>query len=260
MQPAHRRDQVRIASSDVPEQHVRMACDGLGVGRHDEVRAQFERTLTERRHRRVVDDDERAGGVRAACHRCDVGEVQSGIRWRLDPDEPIAFERHAGDVRGRACLEAHAERREEFFRERTRRVVAVRRQQRAISLTQRRVEDRGDRRHAGWQRHDFGVFEFGERAFEGGPSRVGPAAVLVVARGFAGQPVSAGRHDRRRKRVAGGEPSVAMVQRARETRVEIGSVHHESWSAGRPALRAAGAYQRAGGLRLIVICRSTTVT
>lgn len=73
------RDDVWIAAGDMAEQHVGMPVGRLGVGSNDDVGAEIERALAERRHRGVVDDDDRARLVRGLGDRCDVANVQSRI-------------------------------------------------------------------------------------------------------------------------------------------------------------------------------------
>ena len=77
------------------EQQVGVAADQLRAGVHDEVGAERERRLPDRRRERVVDDDHGAGRASRADHGRQVDDIEHRVRGRLDPDES-----GAGDRRG----------------------------------------------------------------------------------------------------------------------------------------------------------------
>ena len=65
----------------------------------DRVGAELERLLQVRRGKGVVDDEQRADGVRCVSGLADVDDVQQRVRRRLDPDELHVFV----EVRRRGC-------------------------------------------------------------------------------------------------------------------------------------------------------------
>ena len=62
---------------------------------HDDVGAELERLLEVRRREGVVDDEQRAGGVRGIGRGPDVDDVEQRVRRRLDPDERVRSSRWA---------------------------------------------------------------------------------------------------------------------------------------------------------------------
>ena len=72
---------------DRAEQHVGVAAQALGAREHREVGAVGERLLPERGADRVVDREQRAGGVGGSGRGGDVDDVQARVRGRLEPDE-----------------------------------------------------------------------------------------------------------------------------------------------------------------------------
>ena len=89
-----------------PSDHVRVPAEVLGGRVNDDVGAELERLLQVRRRERVVDHEDRAGGVRCICGGTDVDDVEQGIRGRLDPDHPRALVDVSGEV-GRDLLRCH---------------------------------------------------------------------------------------------------------------------------------------------------------
>ncbi len=169
---AHSRCQLDARRRDVPEQDIGMARDALGVGDHDQVCSERERSLAQRRSGCVVDRHQRAFGVCAPSHCRDVGQFQHRIGRRLDPDQPITREIGAAQLDRRAAFDPHRERREKFFCQRARRVVAVGRQQNAIARAQGREKNSGHRRHARRKDHRFGTLQMGQRILERVPGRI----------------------------------------------------------------------------------------
>src|SRR5262249_58762612 len=69
----------RVARRDVAEEEIAVPGQPLGVGREGEIGAEIERPLAEDRRGRVVDDDERALGVRRIGERPDVADVEPRV-------------------------------------------------------------------------------------------------------------------------------------------------------------------------------------
>ena len=78
----------RVVRRREPADHVGVAAEVLRRRVHDDVGAELERLLQVRRRERVVDDEQRAGGVRRVGGGADVDDVEERVRRRLDPDEP----------------------------------------------------------------------------------------------------------------------------------------------------------------------------
>ena len=97
--------------ADEPADHVGVTAEVLRRRVHDDVGAERERPLQERRRERVVDDDACAARVRERGDRGDVDDGERRIGGRLDPHQrgavgPVATERvDVGEV-GHAPLDA----------------------------------------------------------------------------------------------------------------------------------------------------------
>ena len=76
-----------VVRGDEAADHVAVAAEVLRRRVHDRVGAELERLLEVRRGERVVDDEQRADGVRCGGGLADVDDVQHRVRRRLDPDE-----------------------------------------------------------------------------------------------------------------------------------------------------------------------------
>ena len=87
--------------SDGAADHVGVAAEVLRRRVDDEVGAERERLLQERRGEGVVDGEQRAGRVRRVGGAADVDDVQQRVRRRLDPHEL----RVVVEVRGEAVVE-----------------------------------------------------------------------------------------------------------------------------------------------------------
>ena len=77
-----------VVGGDEAADHVAVAAEVLGRRVDDEVGAEVERLLQVRRRERVVDDEQRADGVRRVGGLANVDDVQERVRRRLDPHEP----------------------------------------------------------------------------------------------------------------------------------------------------------------------------
>ena len=82
-----------------PSDQVGVAAEVLRRRVDDDVGAEVERLLQVRRRERVVDDEDRADGVRRVGGRADVDDVEQRIRRRLDPDHPRALVEVVGEAR-----------------------------------------------------------------------------------------------------------------------------------------------------------------
>jgi len=132
-------------------------------------------------------------------HAFDVGQVESRVRWRLDPDQAVTrhislLQRGGGDG-----VDQHAKAGEELLRQGAGDVIAVGWKQHPVATFQLRIEDRSHGGHAGREDDCFCVLECRQRLFERVPGRVGPASVLVRPGGITRQVVDAGGDDRRGK-------------------------------------------------------------
>ena len=70
-----------------PSTTSRVPGEVLGHGVHDDVGAELERALHQRRRERVVDADERARRVRGLDERGQVGDLEHRVGRRLDPEQ-----------------------------------------------------------------------------------------------------------------------------------------------------------------------------
>ena len=93
-----------VVGGDEPAHDVGVTAEVLGRRVHDDVGAELERPLQERRGERVVDDDARAALVRDRADAEDVDDGERGVGGRLDPHQrgavgPVALERvEVGEV------------------------------------------------------------------------------------------------------------------------------------------------------------------
>ena len=93
----------RVVHGREAADHVRVAAEVLGRRVDDDVGAELERALEVRRRERVVDDDERADGMRGLGDRADVDDVEQRVRRRLEPDQ-LGLSRRATPARRRVAL------------------------------------------------------------------------------------------------------------------------------------------------------------
>ena len=191
-----------VARGEVPHQHVRVPARRLRVGRDDDVGAEIERALQVRRHRRVVDGEPGAGGVRAFGDEGEVARVEPRVRRRLGEHQRCARERRVREVGGRVLAQLDAERGEEAVREGARVVVAVGRQHECVPRAQGRHEQRRDRGHAGREEGAVRALDQPERALGVAPRRVRRPAVVVRPRRLAGLVERGRQHRRPDRRVA----------------------------------------------------------
>ena len=93
----------RVAADGGTEQQVGVPADELGRRVQDDVRAELERTLAQRRRERRIDHRERAALAGAGGDRRDVRDDDQRVRDRLDPDHVGALGRRedGGGVVGR---------------------------------------------------------------------------------------------------------------------------------------------------------------
>ena len=155
---------------------------------HDDVGAQLERALQHGGGEGVVDDDERAVRVRRRGDGRDVGELERGVRGRLDPHHRGARARRddligVGDV-DVDHLQLAARRAIVELADRAG-VRAAGRDDRGSRLDE--VEHGRDRGDSGCERHAAPALESPERVFEGRPRGIGVAPVLAVAAGDVGR-------------------------------------------------------------------------
>ena len=90
-----------VVRRDEAADDVAVAAEVLRRRVDDDVGAEVERLLQVRRRERVVDDEQRADGVRRVGGLADVDDVQQRVRRRLDPDEPDVV----AEVRGEVVVE-----------------------------------------------------------------------------------------------------------------------------------------------------------
>ena len=76
-----------IAQDERTADHVGVAAHVLGRGVHDDVRAQLEGTLQDRRRKSVVHDQQTADLVREGRNRSDIRDQQERVRGRLHPHD-----------------------------------------------------------------------------------------------------------------------------------------------------------------------------
>ena len=95
--------QLRRCRDDRAADHVAVAVQVLGGRMHDQVGAERERLLPERRQKGVVRRHQRAGRVRRIGHRANVDHPQQRIARRLDPDAARGLAARAASQRGRVA-------------------------------------------------------------------------------------------------------------------------------------------------------------
>ncbi len=194
---------------------VRVPADVLGRRVHDDVGTERERVLQVGRGERVVDDEQRAGGVRQVRELADVGDGEHRVGRRLDPDGL----RLPGPDRGAHGVEVgqvdlgvvDAPRAGDARDEPVGAAVRVVGHDDVVAGAEHGAqhdvlgaEARGEGEGA-----SGGPFERGEALLERGAGRVGAAAVLVAGAETGAQPADAvllvrrRRVDRRDHRAAG---------------------------------------------------------
>ena len=157
----------RVVRADEAADDVGVAADVLRRRVDDDVGAVLERALQVRRGEGVVDDEDRADGVRGVGGRADVDHVQRRVRRRLDPDHPRPLVEVRGEVRvelvGRDVVE----------------VIALR----PVDARRHAVDAAVDVR----DQHDpvAGVEQVHQRRRRAEPGRVADAVVSALERGEA---------------------------------------------------------------------------
>ena len=159
-------EQLRPLRHQGAEEQVGVAADELRGAVEDDVGAELERPLAQRRRERVVDDDERAARVGDLGGGADVGDTEQGVRRRLQPQQrrPVAPGRdrvEVGDVDELGAQPAGDD-------------PGIRRQ---------RLQERRGGRHARGEREARAALERPEGLLERGPGRVALAGVDALASG-----------------------------------------------------------------------------
>ena len=95
-----RAQQLRVAGDDHPADDVGVPVEELGHAVHDQVGAELERPLQQRRGEGVVDDEERAVLVRERGALGEVGERQGRVCRALDVDQQVSGRRAATQFAG----------------------------------------------------------------------------------------------------------------------------------------------------------------
>jgi hypothetical protein len=182
LQELHRLEHRRFLREHRALDHVGMSGQIFRHAVDNEVRAERERLLEERRRERVVDDQQRSGRMRGGGDRRDVIHQQARVRRRLDPDEP-RFGRQRGFERARArqvdLPDAAAERLEHFVEDPVGAAVDVERDDDLVARLQVRLEDGVLGRESGPERRAvLHTFELGEYRLEPRTRRVVGARVV----------------------------------------------------------------------------------
>ena len=163
---------------------VGVAADVLRRRVHDDVGAERERLLQVRARERVVDDDERAGRVRALGDRGDVDDLEQRVGRRLEPDQVgRPLERLARDALVRQVdeLVVVALRGVELREQPVGAAVDVVDRDRARAGREQ-LHDRGRRAHAGREADAvLAALERGQARLERRARRVDRARVVVAA-------------------------------------------------------------------------------
>ena len=210
----HRLEQLRVAHRDMAEHDVAVAVEGLGVRRHREVGAVTQRRLAEHRRRRVVDGEQRAGGMHPRGERLDVADVEAGVARCLDPDQLDAAEIGARHRRRRHQPHRHAPARQVGLRIRAGREVAVVGHDDGVARLHEGRQHGGGGGDARGESQRRSGLELLDDAFERRPGRVVEAAVLVLdAFLVARQMEGAGEH-RAGEEGRAGDPLVAAGMEA----------------------------------------------
>ncbi len=173
-------------------EHVAVAAEIFRGRVHDDIGAECERLLQDRRGKGVVAGEQRALCVRDLRERDDVRDLHARIRWRFRPDQRHA----AGTRRTNAGKVAHvdgdgddAASHEKILREQAQSGVAVVGNQDARAVRQR-FEQRRDCGHArGKGQCDGAAFKRGERGFQAILGRVAFTLVFVTGDAFGGRTV-----------------------------------------------------------------------
>lgn len=84
---AHLLPDLHVAADDDAHEHVGVAADVLGDAVQHEIGAELKRTLQVRSHEGVVHDQKSVVLLRDLSDGADVGDLERGVRGRLDPDE-----------------------------------------------------------------------------------------------------------------------------------------------------------------------------
>ena len=175
------------------EQHVAVAGEVLGHRVHDDVGAELERSLQQRRREGVVHDREHAALAGRRQQGRQVGDLEQRVGRRLEPEQVGAVEGRehragVGDVDpahgGRPLGLAGAERGDDAV------VGRVGGDDGAAVGEQRQGSRHG--RHPRRQHEGVAALEVAERGLEGGPRRVARAGVDHVTVGVVGR----GEHER----------------------------------------------------------------
>ena len=82
------RAQLQVAHRDVAEQKIAVSGHRFCIRGNGKVRAERQRTLSQRRRRCVVDRDQRARTVRRLAQHRDVADLHARIAWRFQPQQP----------------------------------------------------------------------------------------------------------------------------------------------------------------------------
>ena len=127
---------------------------------------------------------------------CNVAHGEAGVGRRLDQHQPAAGHVGLSHVRRRAGAHGHAHRLELDGQQVAHIVIAVRRHQHRIAGPQHRIENRGNRGHAGWETDNFGVLKDADLGLHCLDGRIAIAAIEMAAIRLARQVESGGGHDR----------------------------------------------------------------
>ena len=185
LQELHRLEDGRVPGEHGALHEIRMAAEILRHAVHDDVGAERERLLEERRGECVVHDEQRARRVRRARHRGDVVNQQPRVGRRLDPDQPRLRRERRVQLAGGADVDLadHAAvLLEHAIEDPVGAAVDVQRDHDFIARPEIRLEHRvlrGEPR--GEERGVFDPFQLREYAFEPGARRVVRARVVVPA-------------------------------------------------------------------------------
>ena len=204
-----------IAAGDMAEQHVGMAVGRLGVGGNDDISAEVERALAEGRHRRVVDDKDRARPVNGFGNRRNVADVQSRIGGGFDEGQAITVEAAIEEGRGRPDIIGDAKRLEEAIGQRPGGVIAIRRQQDAVPGLEQPKKHRRDRGHSGWEGDTWRIFQMRQHMLDRVPCRVAETAVLIEAGSVAWRVKNGGHRQRQGNWIALGKAAAAQMGKCR---------------------------------------------
>ena len=179
-----------LGRQDATAEHAALAVNVLGRRIDDDVGAELERALVERRREHVVDDELGAGRVRDLGHRGDVVDLQGRIGRRLH-EEHLGVLRHRllplVDVLAVDQREGDAEAREPFLDHPAAGAEQGLRRDHMVAQADEAHQRGRHRRHAGRGRtRGLGAFERGHAALEHAHGRV-RIARIDVARDFAGK-------------------------------------------------------------------------